>query len=112
MDTTLRLGFKVAGITILVLSVVALAIYFVNDYQESDALRRAQLSAESAERTAKLNDDIYEQQMRLVGLKIGPLAEATWRAKKTEVQRCQNHYGDQSNCKALLAAFQKATTKR
>jgi hypothetical protein len=110
-----RPGFKIVGSILFVLLLAVGAYFWFVNYQEQAALTKARAAAEESAETERLKDRLFESELHLIELRTGPAAKAYWRAKETEVRRCEDSSSNVQNaepCKSLLAAFRKITRPR
>ncbi len=56
-------------------------VMWVQQAQETEALRKAQVEAEQARKSCELNEKLMDEHERLLGLTKGPIAEAEQKAK-------------------------------
>lgn len=111
----MRLPFKIALVALMLFLGLMALLFAVDQYNEKQALDKARVQAELAAEDARLKDRLFETDLKLIALEKGPMAEAYWRSKKTELQNCQAApAGIQAAepCKSLLARFQKVMRKR
>ena len=77
-------------------------IYYVIDTKQEQELRRAEFEEHKQMERRAGEEQLYASELRLIRLKVGPVEEATWRARENDVVNCIMAGEHDERCKKLM----------
>ena len=95
-------AIKVIGLVLLAVILILVGIYYVTAAKQEQELRNAEFEEHRQMERRAGEEQLYASELRLIRLKIGPVAEATWRAKENDVVNCIMTGEHDERCKKLM----------